>query len=190
MKIPQESELIFYKTNDNTVKIDVYFLDETFWMTQKKMAELFGVQRPAITKHINNILSSNELKVSAVSSKMELTADDGKNYKTTFYNLDMIIAVGYRVNSKAATHFRIWATQTLKEFIIKEFVLDDERLKQGKNTSRNFLNGFVRFGPLKGGSIRRLPISMPLQWYLELKREEQTLKWRSFQTAEQNIGTG
>ncbi len=138
MKIPQESELIFYQTKDNTVKIDVYFLDETFWMTQKKMAELFGVQRPAITKHVNNILSSEELKADSVSSILELTADDGKNYKTTFYNLDMIIAVGYRVNSRAATHFRIWATQTLKEFIVKGFVLDDERLKQGKNFGKDY----------------------------------------------------
>ncbi len=138
MKIPQESELIFYQTKDNTVKIDVYFLDETFWMTQKKMAELFGVQRPAITKHVNNILSSEELKADSVSSILELTADDGKNYKTTFYNLDMISAVGYRVNSRAATHFRIWATQTLKEFIVKGFVLDDERLKQGKNFGKDY----------------------------------------------------
>jgi hypothetical protein len=138
MKIPQESELIFYQTKDNTVKIDVYFLDETFWMTQKKMAELFGVQRPAVTKHINNIFLSGELKMESVSSILELTADDGKSYQTTFYNLDVIIAVGYRVNSKAATHFRIWATQTLKEFIVKGFVLDDERLKQGKNFGKDY----------------------------------------------------
>jgi hypothetical protein len=93
------------------------------------MAELFGVEVPAISKHLKNIFESGELMEISVVSKMEITAADGKNYLTTFYNLDGIIAVGYRVNSKEATLFRIWATNTLKEFIIKGFVLNDEMLK-------------------------------------------------------------
>lgn len=107
-------------------------------MTQKKIAELFGVQRPAIAKHLKNIFESGELIQDSVSSILEHTAEDGKKYKTTFYNLDTIIAVGYRVNSKKATKFRIWATNVLKEFITKGFVLDDERLKHGKHFGKDY----------------------------------------------------
>lgn len=105
-----ESEIIFYRSNDGDIKIEVLYQDETFWMTQKKIAELFGVQRPAITKHLKNIFDSGELNEDSVCSIMEHTAEDGKDYKTTFYNLDAIIAVGYRVNSQKATKFRVWAT--------------------------------------------------------------------------------
>lgn len=134
----KESEIIFYQGNDGKVKIEVLYHDETFWMTQKKISELFGVQRPAITKHLKNIFGSGELVEDSVSSNMEHTAEDGKKYKTTFYNLDTIIAVGYRVNSSKATKFRIWATKVLKEFITKGFVLDDERLKQGKHFGKDY----------------------------------------------------
>ena len=136
----KESEIIFYQTENGNVKIEVFYQDETFWMTQKKMSDLFGVQRPAITKHLKNIFESGELIEDSVSSILEHTADDGKNYKTIFYNLDVIIAVGYRVNSNQATKFRIWATKTLKEFIIKGFVLDDERLKQGKHFGKDYFD--------------------------------------------------
>ena len=136
----KESKIIFYQTDDGNVKIEVFYQDETFWMTQKKMRELFGVQRPAITKHLKNIFDSGELIEKSVSSILEHTAADGKNYKTTFYNLDVIIAVGYRVNSHQATKFRIWATRTLKEFIIKGFVLDDERLKQGRHFGKDYFD--------------------------------------------------
>ena len=136
----RESKILLYQTPSGEIKVDVLFQDETFWMTQKKMAELFGVQRPAITKHLKNIFESGELVEGSVSSILEHTADDDKNYKTTFYNLDAIIAVGYRVNSKQATQFRIWATNTLKEFIVKGFVLDDERLKQGKNFGKDYFD--------------------------------------------------
>ncbi|GAB5466379.1 MAG: virulence RhuM family protein [Candidatus Kapaibacteriales bacterium] len=129
----KESEIIFYQSDEGVIKIEVVFQDDTFWMTQKKIAELFGVQRPAITKHLKNIFESGELVENSVSSILEHTADDGKKYKTTFYNLDTIIAVGYRVNSGKATKFRIWSTKVLNEFITKGFVLDDERLKQGKH---------------------------------------------------------
>lgn len=136
----RESKILLYQAPTGEIKVDVLFQDETFWMTQKKMAELFGVQRPAITKHLKNIFESGELVEGSVSSILEHTADDDKNYKTTFYNLDAIIAVGYRVNSKQATQFRIWATNTLKEFIVKGFVLDDERLKQGKNFGKDYFD--------------------------------------------------
>ncbi|WP_198264268.1 virulence RhuM family protein [sulfur-oxidizing endosymbiont of Gigantopelta aegis] len=123
------TEFILYTTPDNKVKVEIFLKDENIWLTQDKIAELFGVQRPAITKHLKNIFASSELVKDSVSSKMELTAQDGKNYKTNCYNLDAIISVGYRVNSIQATHFRIWATERLKEYIIKGFTMDDERLK-------------------------------------------------------------
>jgi len=136
----RESEIIFYRGDDGDVKIEVFYHDETFWMAQKKMAELFGVQRPAITKHLKNIFGDGELDEASVSSILEHTAEDGKKYKTTFYHLDAIIAVGYRVNSNRATKFRIWATKVLKEFITKGFVLDDERLKQGKHFGKDYFD--------------------------------------------------
>jgi len=135
-----ESEIIFYQGEDGNVKIEVFYHNETFWMTQKKIAELFGVQRPAITKHLKNIFDGGELKEDSVSSILEHTADDGKNYNTTFYNLDTIIAVGYRVNSSKATKFRIWATKVLNEFISKGFVLDDNRLKQGMHFGKDYFD--------------------------------------------------
>jgi hypothetical protein len=131
-------EILFYASPDGDVRVEMLFHQETFWMTQKKMAEIFGVQRPAVTKHLKNIFETAELDENAVSSILEHTASDGKQYKTTFYNLDAIIAVGYRVNSHKATKFRIWATQTLKEYILKGFVLDDERLKQGKQFGKDY----------------------------------------------------
>ena len=111
-----KSEIIFYTTPKGDIKIEVFFQDETIWLTQKQMAELFNVHRPTITKHLNNIFNSGELQANSVSSILEHTASDGKKYKTKFYNLDAIIAVGYRVNSIRTTQFRIWATKTLREY--------------------------------------------------------------------------
>lgn len=125
-------QFLLYTAPDGAVKVEVFFKDETVWLTQKALAELFGVKVPAINKHLRNIFASGELVENAVLSILETTAADGKNYQTRYYNLDAIIAVGYRVNSYQATRFRIWATKTLREFIVKGFVLDDERLKQGK----------------------------------------------------------
>jgi hypothetical protein len=130
-KPDKQSNFILYTGNDGKVNVEVFLKDETVWLTQRAMAELFGVNIPAISKHLANIFESGELDQISVISILETTAADGKNYKTKFYNLDAIISVGYRVNSYQATQFRIWATRTLKEFIIKGFVLDDERLKQG-----------------------------------------------------------
>jgi hypothetical protein len=123
---------LLYTSQSGDVHIDVQLRDETLWLTQKAIAELFGVKVPAINKHLKHIFESGELEENSVISILETTASDGKRYDTRYYNLDAIIAVGYRVNSFQATQFRIWATKTLKEFVIKGFVLDDERLKQGK----------------------------------------------------------
>mgnify|MGYP000254970896 CR=1 FL=1 len=123
------TEFLLYTTPNGAVRVEIFLKDENIWLTQEKIAKLFGVQRPAITKHLKNIFEAGELQEDAVSSIMELTAEDGKNYQTKFYNLDAIISVGYRVNSAQATHFRIWATERLKEYIIKGFTMDDERLK-------------------------------------------------------------
>jgi hypothetical protein len=130
--IVPKNNFILYNAPSGDVTLNVLLQDETIWLTQKMMAELFDVGVPAINKHLTNIFESNELEENSVISILETTATDGKNYKTKFYNLDAVISVGYRVNSSKATQFRIWATKTLKEYIIKGFVLDDNRLKQGE----------------------------------------------------------
>ena len=127
------TEFLLYTTPNGKVKVEIFLRDKTIWLTQDKVALLFGVQRPAITKHLKNIFETGELREDSVSSILEHTAEDGKTYKTKFYNLDTIISVGYRVNSTKATHFRIWATERLKEYIIKGFTMDDERLKNPEN---------------------------------------------------------
>ena len=135
---PGNSELVLYKTADGTIRIDALFQDETLWLTQSQMAKLFGVQRPAVTKHMKNIFESGELDEKLASSILEHTTRHGamegktQNKQVKYYTLDAIIAVGYRVNSKRATQFRIWATGILKEYIIKGFAMDDDRLKQVK----------------------------------------------------------
>jgi hypothetical protein len=126
-------EVLLYTTPDGKVRVEMYLQNETIWLTQQKIADLFGVQRPAVTKHLKKIFESGELKEDSVCSILEHTAADGKIYTTQFYNLDSIISVGYRVNSIQATHFRIWATERLKEYIIKGFTMDDERLKNPDN---------------------------------------------------------
>ena len=125
------SEIILYTTPDGNVKVEVILQDETVLLTQKSMGELFGVETNTINYHLKEVFKTNELEKDSVIRKIRITAADGKKYLTNFYNLDAIISVGYRVNSQQATQFRIWATKTLREFIIKGFVLDDERLKQG-----------------------------------------------------------
>ncbi|MAG45087.1 cell filamentation protein Fic [bacterium] len=133
--VPNNSftEFLLYTTPNGKVEVEIFLRDENIWLTQKKMAELFGVGIPAINKHLKNIFESGELQKNSVISILETTAKDGKNYPTKFYNLDVIISVGYRVNSMQATHFRIWATERLKEYIIKGFIMDDERLKNPNN---------------------------------------------------------
>ena len=134
------NQLIFYSTPQGNVKVEVFYQGETFWLTQKAMSALFAVAVPAISKHLKNIFDTVELDENSVVSKMETTATDGKKYQTSFYRLEAVLAVGYRVNSSEATQFRIWATNTLKEFTNKGFVLDDERLKQGKNFGKDYFD--------------------------------------------------
>ena len=126
-----EIQFLLYNMPDADGKVQVVIRGETLWCTQKAMAQLFGVGVPAISKHLKNIFEEGELVADSVISKMETTAADGKNYKTTYYSLDAIIAVGYRVSSLKATRFRQWATKILYEYIKKGFAMDDERLKQG-----------------------------------------------------------
>lgn len=133
--VPNNSftEFLLYTTPNGKVKVEIFLRNENIWLTQKKMAELFEVGVPAINKHLKNIFESKELQENSVISILEITAEDGKKYATKFYNLDAIISVGYRVNSTRATLFRIWATERLKEYIIKGFTMDDERLKNPNN---------------------------------------------------------
>jgi hypothetical protein len=135
-----ESNIVLYQTESKNISINVTFQNENFWLSQKMIAQLFGVERSVVTKHLKNIFDSDELEEKSVCAIFAHTAEDGKTYNSNFYNLDAIIAVGYRVNSKQATQFRIWATQTLKEFIIKGFVLNDQMLKNGKPFGNDYFD--------------------------------------------------
>jgi len=128
-------DIIFYSSPAGNVKVEVIFNDETFWLNQRRLGELFAVDVRTVNEHLQNIFGSGELEREATIRKIRIVQKEGSRdvaRDVDFYNLDAVIAVGYRVNSFQATQFRIWATKTLKEFIIKGFVLDDERLKQGK----------------------------------------------------------
>ncbi len=136
-----ENEIIFYTTPEGDVRIEVFFENETFWLTQKKLAELFDVEIPTVNYHLKQIFQTAELQEEATIRKILMVQMEGKREvrrEVEVYNLDAIIAVGYRVNSARATKFRIWATNTLKEYIIKGFVLDDARLKQGKRFGQDY----------------------------------------------------
>ena len=135
-----EHQIIFYTSPDGRVNIDVSYQNETLWLTQKRMADLFGIDRTVVTKHLRTIFETGELSQDSVCAFFAHTAEDGKTYQTQFYSLDAIIAVGYRVNSYQATQFRIWATQVLKEYILKGFALDDTRLKQGLNWGKDYFD--------------------------------------------------
>ncbi len=142
-KTPRNNEILLYTTPDGAVRVDVQYEDESFWLSQKKMAELFGVGIPNINRHLKEIYNANELNEIATIRKYRIVQTEGAREvarEVEFYNLDAIIAVGYRVNSYQATQFRIWATQTLREFIVKGFVLDDERLKQGKRFGKDYFD--------------------------------------------------
>ncbi len=132
------TDFLLYTAPNGKVKVEVILNNETVWLTQKAIAALFDVNVPAISKHMKNIFDNCELQESSVVSILETTAADGKKYRVQYYNLDAIISVGYRVNSRQATQFRIWATNTLKEYIIKGFILDDERLKNGRYFGRDY----------------------------------------------------
>lgn len=129
--IPNNSDFILYTSQDGEVRVDVFVHNESVWLTQKAMQDLFNRSKSTVSEHISNVFKEGELEENQVVRKFRTTADDGKDYEVSYYNLDVIISVGYRIKSQRGTQFRIWATRTLKEFIIKGFVLDDKRLKQG-----------------------------------------------------------
>ncbi len=143
MEINNTNDIIFYNTPQGNVRIEIIYNDDTFWLSQKRMSELFGVESNTITYHLKEIYKSAELVEDATTRKIRVVQKEGNrdvSRDVDFYNLDAIIAVGYRVNSYQATQFRIWATKTLREFIIKGFVLDDERLKQGKSFGKDYFD--------------------------------------------------
>lgn len=127
-----EFQFLIYKSAEENVSVNALIKDETIWLNQKGMAKLFGCSTDNISLHLKNIFADGELDKNSVTEKISATATDGKKYPTQFYNLDAIISVGYRVNSRRATNFRIWATGVLKEYMLKGFAMDDERLKQGE----------------------------------------------------------
>jgi hypothetical protein len=131
--LPSKGQFLVYRAEDGRVKIDVRLENETVWLTQQHMADLFQSSKQNVGQHLKRIFEEGELVEDSVVKNLFTTAGDGKDYRTNFYNLDAIISVGYRVKSAVATRFRIWATQKLREFIVKGFVLDDERLKNPTN---------------------------------------------------------
>jgi hypothetical protein len=131
MKPEPKSEIVLYQTEDNQTRLEVRLENKTVWLTQNQLATLFQTSIPNVSMHIRNIFNDNELHPDSVVKEFLTTAADGKKYQTRFYNLDVIISVGYRVKSHRGTQFRIWATQRLREYIVKGFTLDDERLKEG-----------------------------------------------------------
>lgn len=176
------AKIAIYKAKDGHIELKVNLSEETLWLSQQQMADLFGTKRQAITKHLKNIFNSNELDASSVSSKMEHTATDGKKYQILFYNLDAIIAVGYRINSNQATQFRIWATQVLKEHLIQGYSINEKRLAERgvkelqqsialleKTLTRNNLVNDI------GIETMQLIISYSKTWHLLLAYDEDEL---------------
>lgn len=143
-KEPQEGSIILYQANGRNIPVQVTYQDDTFWMQQSGMADLFGVTKQSISYHMKNIFETRELNRNAVVKELLTTASDGKRYRVSFYNLDAVIAVGYRVNSKQATQFRIWATNVLREYVIKGFALNDDMLKNGRPYGKDYFNELLQ----------------------------------------------
>ena len=139
-ELKEQNDLLIYKDENDNIIVDTIYKEETLWLTQKGMSKVFDCTTDNISYHLKNIFKTNELKEDSVTEESLVTASDGKNYKTKIYNLDAIIAVGYRVNSKKATEFRIWATKVLKEYIIKGFALNDERFIRGNKYDSKYFD--------------------------------------------------
>lgn len=180
------SKMILYTTDTGHVNVQVTYEDGTFWLTQKRMAELFGVEVNTVNYHLKEIFKSGELQEVSVIRKIRITAEDGKNYLTNFYHLDAIIAVGYRVNSFQATQFRIWATNTLSEFIVKGFVLDDERLKQGKEFGKDYFDELLERIREIRASERRFYQKITDIYALALDYDKNSLVTKDFFASVQN----
>ncbi len=142
-KESNSGEILFYTTNDGNINLGVLFSGETVWLTQAQMAELFQRDKSVISRHIRNIFEEGELEEKAVVAFFATTAADGKTYDVAYYNLDVVISVGYRVKSPGGTQFRIWATRSLREYIIKGFILDDQRLKNGVNFGKDYFDELI-----------------------------------------------
>lgn len=179
-------DLLLFRTQDKKVNVSVFFREGTFWLTQKAMAELFIAERSVITKHLKNIFATNELDEHSVCAKIAHTAADGKNYTTNFYRLEAILAVGYRVNSPQATEFRKWATTTLNEFIIKGFIIDDERLKQGKNFRQDYFDELLERIREIRASERRFYQKITDLYALSTDYDKHSEQTRNFFAAVQN----
>ncbi len=179
-------DLLLFRTQDKKVNVSVFFREGTFWLTQKAMAELFIAERSVITKHLKNIFATNELDEHSVCAKIAHTAADGKNYTTNFYRLEAILAVGYRVNSPQATEFRKWATTTLNEFIIKGFIIDDERLKQGKNFGQDYFDELLERIREIRASERRFYQKITDLYALSTDYDKHSEQTRNFFAAVQN----
>jgi hypothetical protein len=177
---------LLFRTLDKKVNVSVYFNEGTFWLTQKAMAELFGVDRTVVTKHLKNIFETNELSEASVCAIFAHTASDGKSYETKFYRLEAILAVGYRVNSSQATEFRKWATTTLNEFIIKGFIIDDERLKQGKHFGQDYFDELLERIREIRASERRFYQKITDLFALSTDYDKHSEQTRNFYAAVQN----
>ncbi len=163
MKNIINKNIVIYKDKEGHINLEAKLEKDTIWLSQAQMAFLFGTERPAITKHLANIFRAGELNQNSVSSKMEHTAGDGKKYQTIFYNLDAIISVGYRVNSKQATQFRIWATQLIKKYLVGGYLINEKRIKENKeiklqelSKTINFLRSISEQKKLDGGEATAL----------------------------------
>lgn len=155
----RQGEILIYQSDDGLTHIDVKIQDETVWLTQAQLVELYKSSKSNISEHIKHIFAEGELDEAAVVRKFRTTAADGKSYNTTYYNLDMIISLGYRIKSSIATNFRRWATERLKEYMIKGFTMDDERLKGNGGGRSN----------LSEGRCRRKPVAMKIISLILLK---------------------
>jgi len=173
------TEFLLYTAPSGDIKVETFLHDENIWLTQKRMAELFGVDRSVITKHLKNIFESTELKEKSVSAKFAHTASDGKKYKVKFYNLDAILSVGYRVNSIQATQFRKWASKILKEYIIKGFAMDDERLKNGRYFGKDYFQELLERVRSIRTSERRIYLQLTdifAECSIDYQKDSQTAK--------------
>ena len=173
------TEFLLYTAPSGDIKVEAFLHDENIWLTQKRMAELFGVDRSVITKHLKNIFKSKELKEKSVSAKFAHTASDGKKYTVKFYNLDAILSVGYRVNSMQATQFRKWASKILKEYIIKGFAMDDERLKNGQYFGKDYFQELLERVRSIRTSERRIYLQLTdifAECSIDYQKDSQTAK--------------
>lgn len=189
---PPKGKIVIYQSKDRQIQLDVKLEKETVWLTQMQISRLFGTQRPAVTKHLNNIFKSGELSKDSVCSILEQTASDGKKYTTKFYNLDAIISVGYRINSSRATQFRIWATSILKKHLINGYTLNERLLKEQTNKLQKLQRAIKLIGSIKekkqlehGEALGLLDVINDYNRALELLDEYDSRKVKISQTSKE-----